>query len=78
MTRTLLVALNVTDSSSLSELAADVEDDLIRAGHDVESVRPWGSPLDQITSTTPTTTLATGTTFATPISPVEPAPPPET
>jgi hypothetical protein len=72
MTRTLLLALNVSDGSLLSDLAVDVENDLIAAGHDVVSVRPWGSPLDQLTPTTPIT-LPT----ATPLSPVEPAPPQE-
>lgn len=73
MTRTLLVALNVTDGSLLTDLAVDIENDLTSAGHDVVSVRPWGSPLDQLTPNAPITLSPTPS-----LSPVEPAPPQET
>lgn len=73
MTRTLLVALNVSDGSLLTDLAVDIETDLTSAGHDVVSVRPWGSPLDQLTPNAPATPIVLP-----PSSPVEPAPLQET
>jgi hypothetical protein len=71
MRRTLLVALNVSAGESLTELASDIQEDLVRAGHDVDSVRPWGSPLDQLTP-------AVATTSPTLLSSEEPTTPQET
>ena len=46
MTITFLVALNTDDVSptTLIDLASDIEEDLIRSGMDVESVKPWQRP----------------------------------
>lgn len=66
MTRTFLVALNLTDTSDMAGQANELHDDLETAGHDVVSVKPWGSPLDQLT---PTPIVLPQ------VSPVEPAPP---
>lgn len=46
MTATYLVTLNLSDTTaiSLAQVAADIEDDLQAAGHDVEEVKPWARP----------------------------------
>jgi len=46
MTITFLVALNTDDVSptTLADLASDIEEDLLRSGMDVESVKPWQRP----------------------------------
>lgn len=48
MTVTFLVALALDDLSTLSDVALDLQDDLERAGHSVESVKPWARPTAQI------------------------------
>jgi hypothetical protein len=58
MTITFLVAINTDDVSptTLEALAGDIEEDLIRSGMDVDSVKPWQRsslglqmPMDQQT-----------------------------
>lgn len=46
MTITFLVAINTDDvnPTTLIDLASDIEEDLIRSGMDVESVKPWQRP----------------------------------
>lgn len=44
MTVTFLVALDLDDISTLSDVALDLQDDLEQAGHSVESVKPWARP----------------------------------
>lgn len=46
MTITFLVAINTDDVSptNLIDLASDIEEDLLRSGMDVESVKPWQRP----------------------------------
>lgn len=44
MTRTFLVAITVDDGSMLEGLAEDIQDKLIDAGLDVESVKQWATP----------------------------------
>lgn len=46
MTTTFLVAINIDDVSptALIDLATDIEEDLLRSGMDVESVKPWQRP----------------------------------
>lgn len=46
MTITFLVAINTDDVSptTLIDLASDIEEDLLRSGMDVESVKPWQRP----------------------------------
>jgi len=46
MTITFLVAINTDDVSptTLADLASDIEEDLLRSGMDVESVKPWQRP----------------------------------
>lgn len=48
MTRTFLLALNVTNSSDMTGLADDIANDLHSTGHDVISVHPWGTPLQSL------------------------------
>ena len=43
MTRTFLVALNLEQEFSPADIAADLQEDLLAAGYDVESVKPWDS-----------------------------------
>lgn len=43
MTRTFLLALNVESTLDLVGEASQLEDDLLQAGYDVESVKPWAS-----------------------------------
>lgn len=50
MTVTFLVALNLDDLSTLSDVALDLQDDLEKAGHTVESVKPWARPSGQTVS----------------------------
>lgn len=47
MTVTFLVALDLSDISTLTEIALDIQEDLEQAGHSVESVRPWARPSAQ-------------------------------
>lgn len=44
MTVTFLVSINLDDLSTIADVAADIQDDLISAGHDVEEVKPWQRP----------------------------------
>ena len=46
MTITFLVAINTDDvnPTTLLDLASDIEEDLLRSGMDVESVKPWQRP----------------------------------
>jgi hypothetical protein len=44
MTVTFLVAVVLQDLSSIADVAADIEEDLTSAGHEVESVKPWARP----------------------------------
>jgi hypothetical protein len=47
---TFLVALDLSDISTLAETALDIQDDLEQAGHSVESVKPWARPTAQVAS----------------------------
>jgi hypothetical protein len=47
MTVTFLVAVTLQDLSSIADVAADIEEDLVSAGHEVESVKPWARPTIQ-------------------------------
>lgn len=47
MTVTFLVAVTIEDLSSITEVALDIEDDLVSAGYSVESVKPWARPALQ-------------------------------
>lgn len=42
MTRTFLVALDLSPTSDLPTIAADILDDLTESGFSVTSVSPWG------------------------------------
>jgi hypothetical protein len=53
---TFLVALDLSDISTLTETALDIQDDLEQAGHSVESVKPWARPSAQ-TSSSPLSAL---------------------
>lgn len=44
MTRTFLVALELTGSEDLDAVAADIEDSLNTDGLPVSSVKPWSAP----------------------------------
>lgn len=55
MTVTFLVAIKLNDLSTLSDTAADIEDDLNEAGYEVDSVKPWARPA---TGTPPVNPLA--------------------
>jgi hypothetical protein len=44
VTVTFLVALDLDDLSTLTDVALDLQDDLEQAGHSVESVKPWARP----------------------------------
>lgn len=43
MTATFLITLDLDDTSplALNEISEDLHDDLEKAGHEVESVKPW-------------------------------------
>lgn len=47
---TYLVAVNIEDVSTIADQAADIQDDLESAGHDVVSVKPWARPTQQTAS----------------------------
>lgn len=46
MIRTFLLAVDVGTSMDFLGIAEDISSDLIRAGHDVQSVKPWKSTAD--------------------------------
>jgi hypothetical protein len=52
MVVTFLVALDLDDLTTLTDVALDIQDDLERAGFNVESVKPWARPTTQ-SSTSP-------------------------
>jgi hypothetical protein len=47
MTVTFLVAVSDIDIATLTETALDIQDELERAGFNVESVKPWARPTAQ-------------------------------
>lgn len=55
MTRAFIVHVVVPDDGSvtLQETADDISDDLVAAGHDVERVEVWSSPLELKTAAAP-------------------------
>jgi hypothetical protein len=57
MTVTFLVAVNLSDLTTLADVAADIEDDLASAGHDVVSVKPWTRPTAQTPAANPFASL---------------------
>lgn len=48
MTRTFLVALVLDEAAvaNVAEVAEEIDDSLTDDGFDVESVKPWASPLE--------------------------------
>lgn len=45
MTRTFLLALELTDNEDLDSTSLDIQDSLEQDGFIVNSVKPWASPL---------------------------------
>ena len=45
MTRTFLLALELTDNEDLDSTSMDIQDSLEQDGFIVNSVKPWASPL---------------------------------
>jgi hypothetical protein len=66
MTVTFLVAVRLTDLSTLTDYASDIEDDLVTAGHDVVSVKPWARPTANPLAALPTLTETTQQQTTTP------------
>jgi hypothetical protein len=44
MTSTFLVTLEIESPDVIPDTAIDLEDDLLAAGHDVITVKPWARP----------------------------------
>jgi hypothetical protein len=53
MQATFLVRINIVDVTTLADEAADIEHDLVNAGHDVVSVEPWARPSTATASVIP-------------------------
>jgi len=67
-----ILHVNVQDVSTLADEAADIQDDLTSAGHDVVSVTPWTRPTLQSQTGTSTTLPFSQPSVPLPLPPTDP------